>query len=413
MNFSAIIVRFGTISAPTRGMARWSARVLSAHWLLSAVTPASGVADNIFDSLAAGLRDAAICASKTPILLPILGLLLAHRLILGSLWTAVGQEFMSEEERQALRFRGGLIPYRQAILEVWHSPAFRPKRRRLVWSAFLGSALSGLASTSFAAWILTSRIVSPFITWILILLASIIITRLERLLTIRSYDRHKPQKVPPSPEEALERLESYIMRRPGFAATGIPLMFAYSSLDEESFGQRLVDLGNNSPMIVFFSRLLVPVNVVVLYSLFPIPSVESLKGRGFIGCLFGDLHGVAGFVQNHLWPEGALMVAIALAILPIVYLSLPIPFMSEWRFPVQVRVEVLRREARGIFWKLLTLVPVPAIASVGISLVLWASAAIALRFDSPLAGIVSLFMGSSLLKLLSSAVNRVVRGLYG
>ena len=118
------VAKFGENSSGGRSLARWSARLLAASFLVKGLTPVTTPPTNIFDSLANQLRDASICAARAPRWLSIVLLFVAFRLIVGALWSAVGQQFIQSQPQNVLEMRRLLVAHRPMIYGIWNAPAF-------------------------------------------------------------------------------------------------------------------------------------------------------------------------------------------------------------------------------------------------------------------------------------------------
>lgn len=381
------VAKFGENSSGGRSLARWSARLLAASFLVKGLTPVTTPPGNIFDSLANQLRDATICAARAPRWLSIVLLVVAFRLIVGALWSAVGQQFIQSQPQNVLEMRRLLVAHRPMIYGIWKAPAFAFFRRLFIWGAFLLAILSGVASVAIAALVLPRM--SSFWSWVLIGVVSFAVTELEKLGTERLYAWAAPKPVPPTENEAQARLGFYTLLYPQEATAGSPLLYAYSSLERDQVGQRFFELGTGRASLA--SRLIVLAIIAAIYPHIPAPNIEPFGQTGFIGCTYTDLYGFFRLTQENL-RLGIAAAVILLAVSPLTVLSTYISFMREWRFPWKVQFEVLRREL-GFATRMMVYQPLMAIvgAIVGMGL-LWVSAFLATRFKSPVAGLVVLFI---------------------
>jgi len=380
-----VVARFGELSSAGRTLARWSARALAASFLLAGLPSGARTAGNLFDSLANELRDAAICASRTPRWLSIAALLVAFRLIVGALWSAVGQQLLGSP-KNTLDFHRLLRTNRMVIHAIWRAPDFRWLRRGLIWGAFIFAILSGLASTAFTAWILMAAGTSPsLLLWVLIVVVSFAISKGESLVTERLYARHALKPVPPTRQEAIARLAGYLDDHPGEARTASPVLYAYSALERDELGQRFAELGVTSAA-ARAHRIVSVVLVAALYPYVPAANVEHLGQRGFVGCLYSDFYGFFTVAAENLPLAAALAVALVV-VSPLAVLWAYVKFMKEWRFPIDVQLVVLRRES-GFALRMAGYMTVLAVASALVGmLLLWVSAELATRLDSPAAGL--------------------------
>jgi hypothetical protein len=164
-------------------------------------------------------------------------------------------------------------------------------------------------------------------------------------------------------------------------------LFAYSALDRDQVGQRFFELGTGA--VSFAPRLIAIVLTATIYPHIPAPNVEPLGQAGFIGCTYTDLYGFFRLTQENL-PLAIAAAVLVLAVSPFTVLLAYILFMIEWRFPLRVQVEVLRREW-GFAARMMAYKPLMAIGSaIFVMAQLWISAWLATRLNSPLAGLVVL-----------------------
>ena len=340
-----LVARLDKVAGAGRSLARWSVRLLGASFLFVGWSPVVTTPTNIFDSLANQLRDATLCAARAPRWLSVIALVIAFRLILAG------------------------------------SPDVRLFRRKIVWGSYLLSILSGGASVSIAALVLP--VMSNFWSWVFIVTVSFAFNRMEKIGTDRLLDRSAPE--PPNRAEASSRLITYEGMYPNEVTTASPLLYAYSVLDRDQIAQQFLELGTGNPSLA--TRLIMLVLIAAIYPHIPTPNVEPLGRIGFIGCTYTDLYGFFRIAQENI----ALTVAAAillLAVSPLTVLLAYVRFMREWRFPSEVRFEVLRREW-GFAKRHLAYQPAVAIVVgtiLGMTL-LWVSAWLATRLNSALAGL--------------------------
>lgn len=390
-----LVPRFGEHSKSGRNLARWSARVLAASLLLAGLMPIVARSANIFDSLANQLRDAAICAARVPWWLSILLLVVAFRLIVGALWVALGQDVSDMPSGANLNEYQALVAKRMTIYEVWTSSEFRSLRRKLIWGAFVLAILSGIVSVSFTAWVLPRM--SSFWSWILIAVVSFAVTQVEKSGTERLYARHAPVRRPPNRVQITDRLASYVEDYPTEAPTASPLLYAYSTLNRQQLRQRFTELGAGAPAWV--SRLIVLAVVALVYPHVPAPNIEPLGRMGFIGCTYTDLYGFFRLTQENL-PLAIAAIIVLLAFTPLTVLLTYTLFMIEWKFPLQVQVEVLRRE-QDFAKRMVVYQPVVATAwAIVIMVLLWVSAWLATWLQAPIAGLLVLIVPGMLVSRL-------------
>jgi len=389
-----LVVRFGTRAATGLAVARWSGRGLAAPLLMRELQGSVGGTSGLLEGLVRSLTDALHCALMTPPGLAMIGLVCAYVLLLRALYLAVTQELKASNH--------GSSPtppdpqeLRREIASVWHNRTFRALRRRLVMGGILATVISGVASVVTASYLLASLAISwPFLAWASVVLVSMGITRIETALTARWYASHAPGLLPPTPNEAANRLVAYLKLYPQEATGGSPWMFAFSGLDRTQLTMRMMEL-NASGGTGRVSRLAFIVFVALLYSCIPVAPLDSaLSDAGFIGCTFISMHGFFGVARDNL--AGSVVVtAMALVIIPFQSAGVYLQFMREWSFPLSVRLLVVRRE-----WAFcVRMVPYTVVISFflagGWTLLLWLSATAALRWASPGLGMVVIGCGSA------------------
>jgi hypothetical protein len=332
--------------------------------------------------------------------LSIVVLLVAFRMIVGALWSAAGQELLGVPEGNVLEVRRALVANRPHIYAIWKEASFRALRRRLIWGAYGFAILSGVVSVAATAWILPAM--SSFWGWVLIALISFAVTRMEKNRTESLYARHTPRPGPPDEHEALKRLAEYIAEYPDEAEAASPLLYAYSALDRDQLGQRFKELGTGA--VGFAGKLIAVAIVAAIYPFVPAADVEPLAKAGFLGCTYADVYGFFRLSQENLRLAAAAAVVL-LAVSPLTVLLAYVRFMFEWRFPIGVQLEVLRREW-GFAKRMVVYQPVMAAAGAILLMVsLWASAWCATRLNSSAAGILVL----AALPLAAVAAFRTVR----
>jgi hypothetical protein len=376
------VAKFGEGSILGRGLARWSARLLAASFLVTRLSSITTPHANIFDSLANQLRDATICAARAPRWLSIVGLVVAFRLIVGALWSAVGQQFTDFQQGTILQKRRSLVELRPMIYSVWRDPVFRLLRRMLIWGAYLLAILSGVVSVVIAALVLTKM--SSFWSWVFIVVVSFAVTHVENLGTERIYAKAAPKLTPPNEIEALRRMATYLALYPQETAAASPLLYAYSALTRDQLEQRFFELGTGKVSLA--PRLITVALIAAIYPHIPAPDIEPLGRAGFIGCTYTDLYGFFRLTQENL-PLAIVAAALLLAVSPLTVLLTYVPFMREWRFPLTVQFEVLRRDW-GFAKRTMLYQPLLAIGGAILGMApLWLSALLATRLNSAVAGL--------------------------
>jgi hypothetical protein len=383
--FAGVVEQFEGLSASGRSVARWSARVLAATLLLTSLEPPRQAAANIFDSLADQLRDAAIVSSTAPRWLPIAGLIASLLWLRGSLWSAVGVGYFHARSTPVHDFRRDLRALRPEITLLWTTRGFRWFRRALIALVWIPAVVSGLASTAFAAWVLT-HVSSSLLVWPLIAGVSVAITNTEeRLMT----NRFAPvRKRPPNREEAERRLAGYLAQYPREAGSASPLLYAYSGLGRVEMSQRFAELSATGNLGLV-TRVGTIVLIAAIFPHLPIPSIDSAAQDGFLGGVYANAFGFFRLAEANLAVSlGAALVLIIAT--PVLVLHAYHQFMAEWRMPIVVRVEALRRESRfAVRMTPAAVLMAFAMTAVVIPL-LWLSAELANRLDSAVAGLAPL-----------------------
>jgi hypothetical protein len=381
---ATLVSRFAVVSTPAQAVARWSARLLCASFLLAGLLPAES-GHSLFASLTNELWDAARCSGRAPRWLSICLLVLAFAMIRGALWSAIGESLGRGLPTGTLAMRRALVLQRPVIRAVWVSPAFLPVRRRMVRIAFgvtVLAGLSGAVSVALAAWVLRgSGSSSSLFAWGLIMAGGLTIDRLEDLLgTERLRDKVPP---PPTKAEAVKRYAEYVDRYPNEKRSGSSLLYAYSRLERDQITRRLIELSLRGPVgrVLRWSTVVL---VAVVFPLLPAPSVDHFKTGGFVSCSYATTFGFFDVAKDNL---GLATVAVAalLATSPVTLSWTWWRMMGEWKFPTSVRLEVLRRERglalRNVPYQMLS----AAVWAAAFSLVLWLSAEVAVSWNSPAA----------------------------
>lgn len=399
--FAGVIEQFERLSESGRSVARWSARVLAATFLLTSLEPSRQAAGNIFDSLADQLRDAAIVSSTAPRWLPIAGLLASLLWLRGSLWSAVGVGYFRARTTPVRDFRHDLRALRPEIALLWTTPGFRWFRRAVIALVWIPAVLSGLASTAFAAWVLT-HVSSSLLVWPLIAGVSVAITHTEERLMA---NRFAPvRKRPPNRKEAERRLAVYLAQYPREAASASPLLYAYSGLGRLEMSQRFAELSATGSLGLV-ARVGTIVLIAAIFPHLPVPSIDSAAQDGFLGGVYANAFGFFRLAEANLVVSIGAALALIIAT-PVLVLHAYHRFMAEWRMPVAVRVEALRRES-GFALRMTPAAVLIAVAMTALLMpLLWLSAGLANRLDSALAGLAPL-VAASLIAI--AAVRGVLR----
>lgn len=208
-----------------RSLTRWSARVLAASFLLAGLTPVVVAQGNLFDSLASQLRDAAICITRVPQWAAALLLLVGYGAIAGALWSAMYPQLTPYPGGEnAVGLYRGMRANRWLIYQAQIGPlaSSGPLRRKLIWGAFTWALLSGVASTAIAALFLVWLKLSSLLSWLLIVVVTLAIDKVEWALTDRLYARYEPRREAPDPVEIALRSKEYEYTYPESAHTPKP-----------------------------------------------------------------------------------------------------------------------------------------------------------------------------------------------
>jgi hypothetical protein len=391
-SLNPVVATFGRLSRSGRALTRWSIRVLVASLLLGDLTPIAVPARSLFDSLARELRDATICSARTPIFLAIVGIVVGYRLVAGSLWSSLAIQFLGAVPQGLASAWRSIRAVREEVLTLMAASELRTLSRRLVLGGWTAAIVSGAASTGFASWLLLT--VSPtrsLLLWLPIVAVSLVITRLEHLVTEHWYSSHGPRLEPPTRDEAATRLQNYLSHHPFEAPTASPLLYAHSGLDRDEIQQRFLELGATGGT-GRIGRLGFVVLVATFYPLLPPADLGRLADDGYLGCVFIGLHDFFRVAQENLILALTAAV-IALALLPIAVVGSYLRFMREWRFPFRLRWEVVRRELGFAHRMVVYLVVITTATAAAGTLVLWVGARLAVRLDSPPAGLAVLVLG--------------------
>lgn len=378
-----MLERFEVLSVSGQDLTRWSARLLAATFLLSELEPAEEKVGNVFDSLASKLRDAAVCSSTAPRWLPIAALIVSLFLLRGALWTAVGLGMFGARDAPVADHRRDMRNLRGEIALLWNTPAFRWLRWGLLSAVWILAVGSGLASVAFAALVLT-QVSSSLLVWPLIVCVSVAITNTERGVIHARFALFR--EPPPSPAEAKRRLARYLAEYPEEAESALPLAYAYSGLDRAEISQRFAELSTTGGLgrVTWIGTIVL---VAAIFPYLPVPNVENVGNEGFVDCVYADTYGFFDVAEaNLLVSVGAALLLIAAT--PVLVLHTVHRFMAEWRAPMAVRLEAMRRERRRFAARMRPYAMLIALAGSVIEMtILWASAELATRLSSAAAGL--------------------------
>ena len=397
----SVVARFESLAGSGRALARWSARIFAATFLLTDLERVDRTDPSVFDSLAGQLRDAAVCASMAPWWLPAAGLVGGYLMVRGALWSAIALAFFGAREARIGEFRRDTRALREETKSIWLAPNFRPLRWLLLSLVLVLAIVSGVASTAFAAWILTD-VSSSLLVWALIVIVSLGITRGEELVLNSRFAQFRDR--PPSQEAAAGRLVEYVRAHPQEAHTGAPLLYAHSGLTRAGITERFAEL-SAAGGVGRAARIGTIVLLAATFPHLPAPEVERFADDGFVGCVYAEWFGFFRVAEGHLAVSAVAALAL-FALMPVFILWTYRRFMSEWRFPAAVQLEVMRRESPGslLMTPVLTLI---SIAGTAFWIpVLWASAEVGTRLDSAAAGSTLLVIGVALFLVRARALGR-------
>jgi hypothetical protein len=172
-------------------------------------------------------------------------------------------------------------------------------------------------------------------------------------------------------------------------------IYAHSGLSTAELEEEFFQLGTSGPL-GFTSTVWGLVMVVLLYSLLPAPDVSRFQSDGLTGCFFSIVHGFAGVAEENL-VRSIIAAAVLLVLMPISVLIAYLRFMIRYRFPPTAVAQVLVREAPfAVRAPIYSIVMIAVMASV-IALLMWGSAVVAVRWNSPVAGTVVLALPTTIL----------------
>jgi hypothetical protein len=357
-----------------RTLARWSAGVVVATWPLRDIDVAH-TGSGLFASLNADVREGLSCLAQIPIWLPAVLVFLALYNNYGAFYLAVRETLLGNGDRYRISGERGILvnSFIRELPTGW--------KRWHIFGWWIAAVAASAATTALAGLLLRTN-GNAWLVWAPVGIVGWLVLTLESAITVRRY-RAKIPPTPPDPEEAQHRAEEWRLMRPG-DTSAMPLIYAHSGLTTDDVGDEFRKLGSSGP-VGFTAKVLGLVIIVLIYSALPAPGMTQFRDDGLAGCLFSVVHGFAGVAEQNL---GLSIVAglILLALLPLSILYSYLRFMHRYHFPVQARVELLAREMGFALRS-----PIFTIIQLGIlgllfALLLWASAAVATKWDSPIAG---------------------------
>ena len=361
------------------GLARWSSGAFVATWAFHGINVRPQGEQGLFESINKDARDALACLAVVPAFIPLAAVLISAFVVYSGFYNAAREVFVGKGNEYRIDFRRGVeVNLRMRQLPLWW-------RNWMRWGWWWVAIVTGGLTVLLAGWALRSDWPS-WLAWAVCAVTALTLLKLERRITVARYEEHATDRVP-EPAVIEERERQWRQARPD-DRTGMPLLFAYSGLSADELRARFLQFGSTG-VLGFTSKLLQLVVIVLTYSLLPAPKVDRFGAEGLVGCIFANLHNLAGVAEENLGLTIAAAVVLWL-VLPLSILEAHRRFMAEHRFPLPVMLEVLRRESgfAQIMWPV-TIV-MTGVMGVLLALVLWASAVVAHQWDSPLAGAVVL-----------------------
>lgn len=355
-------------------IARWSAGAVVATRALRGI--GTGHAGHgLFTSLNADARSTLACLARVPLWLPLVLFGFALYLNNGAFYAAARQTLVGPANPYRVDLERGMVVNRlvRALPRGW--------RRWHVFGWWLLAAGAGAATVAVTGALLRTSW-NPWLVWGLVLVAGWTFTGVESVLTERRY-RRELSPTPPDRADGLRRAREWRELRPG-DRSAMPWMYAYSGLSTEELEDEFRGIGMSGPTALT-SKVLGLVIVVLVYSLLPAPDVSRFAGYGLTGCLFTTVHGFAGVAEENLGLS-VVGAAVLLVLLPVSVLVSYLRFMVRYRFPPAAMAQVLVRETGfALRMPVYIVLPVGVLGAV-IALLMWASAAVANAWNSPVAG---------------------------
>jgi hypothetical protein len=219
------------------------------------------------------------------------------------------------------------------------------------------------------------------------------VEKLEDVLTARRYREVIPRR-PADRQAALRRAREWQELHPG-DTSAMPWIYEHSGLSSAEIQEEFSQLGTSGP-VGFTSNLLGLVMVVLWYSLLPAPDVDRFQTDGLTGCFFHIVHGFAGVAEENLVPS-IIAAVVLLVLMPISVLIAYLRFMIRYRFPPAAMTQVLVRETPFAVRMPIYLIVMAAVIALIIALLMWGSAVVAVRWNSPVAGTVVLGLPTAII----------------
>jgi hypothetical protein len=254
-------------------------------------------------------------------------------------------------------------------------------RRWHVFGWWLVAGLAGIVTIAITGALLSTSW-NAWLVWAMVGVAVWSVVKLEDVLTARPYRQVISQR-PADPQAALDRAREWQELHP-YDTSAMPWIYEHSGLSTAEIQEEFSQLGTSGP-VGFTSKLLGLVIVVLVYSLLPAPDVARFQSEGVTGCFFHIVHGFASVAEENLVPS-IVAAAVLLVLMPVSVLIAYLRFMIRYRFPPEAMAQVLVRE-RGFAIRMpIYLVVMAVVIASLIALLMWASAAVAVRWNSPVAG---------------------------
>jgi hypothetical protein len=372
--------RHAELSQGARSLARWSAGAVVATWAFRDIAVSHG-GPGLFASLNTDARAGLACLAQVPLLFPLILFAFALYLTHGSLYTSVRETLVGAGDPFRINLERGILvnSLMNSIPGAW--------RRWHVFGWWLIAGLAGMVSIAITGALLSTSW-SAWLVWALVAVAVWCVVKLEDALTARPYRQVTPQR-PADPQAALRRAREWQELHP-YDTSAMPWIYEHSGLSTAEIQEEFGKLGTSGP-VGFTSKLLGLVLVVLIYSLLPAPDVGRFQSAGVTGCFFTIVHGFASVAEENLVPSIA-AAAVLLVLMPVSVLIAYLRFMIRYRFPPDAMTQVLVRE-RGFAVRMpIYLVVMAVIIASLLALLMWGSAVVAVRWNSPVAGTLVLLL---------------------
>ncbi len=368
------------VSQAARSLARWSVgAVVATRVFRNIKVPGGG--HGLFVSLNNDARAGLACLAQVPVVFPLILFVFALYLNYGSLYVSVRQTLVGTENSFGINVeRGVLVNSLMGGLPRWW-------RRWHIFGWWLVAGLSGAVTTAIASALLNTSW-NAWLIWAMVVIAGWCVVKLEEALTVRRFQKIKSLQ-PAEQEVALQRAKEWLQYHPG-DTSAMPLIYIHSGLSTAEIQEEFSELGT-SGLTGFTSKVLCLVIVVLFYALLPAPDVSRFQNEGLSGCFFSIVHGFAGVAEENLVPS-IIAALVLLVLMPISFLIAYLRFMIRYHFPLGAMRQVLLRETPfAIRMRVYSILMISVLALV-IALLMWGSAVVAVRWNSPVAGIILLLL---------------------